>query len=97
MDLLPARPELLAGYQTALGQSLVQEGTLLAQKLKRQNVAPGEWTCVDSTASVTSQGFHSEENEDDGQIRRQNYRFKRYTHPYVHSNTIHNSQDMEAT
>ena len=84
-------PGLLAWYQTALGQSQVQEGALLAQQLKRQNVAPGEWTCVDSTASVTSQGFYSEENEDDGQMPRQNYHFKRHMHPYVHSNTIHNS------
>ena len=84
-------PGLLAWYQTALGQSQVQEGALLAQQLKRQNVAPGEWTCVDSTASVTSQGFYSEENEDDGQMPRQNYHFKRHMHPYVHSNIIHNS------
>ena len=28
---------------------------------------------------------------------RQNYNSKRYTHPYVHSSIIHNSQDMEKT
>ena len=27
----------------------------------------------------------------------QNYNSKRYVHPYVHSSTIHNSQDMETT
>ena len=32
-----------------------------------------------------------------GHTSRQNYNSKRYMHPNVHSNTIHNSQDMEAT
>ena len=33
-----------------------------------------------------------------GHISRQNYNSKkRNMHPYVHSSTIHNSQDMEAT
>ena len=31
-----------------------------------------------------------------GHISRENYHSKRYMHPYVHSSTIHNSQDMEA-
>ena len=30
-----------------------------------------------------------------GHIPRQNYNSKRYMHPYVHSSSIHNSQDME--
>ena len=30
-----------------------------------------------------------------GYMFRQNYNSKRYTHPYVHSSTIHNSQHME--
>ena len=30
-------------------------------------------------------------------IPRQNYNLKRYMHPYVHSSTIHNSQDLETT
>ena len=30
-------------------------------------------------------------------ISGENYNAKRHTHPYVHSSTIHNSQDMEAT
>ena len=28
-------------------------------------------------------------------ISRQNYNQKRYTHPYIHSSTVHNSQDVE--
>ena len=28
-------------------------------------------------------------------ISRENYNLKRYMHPYVHSSTIYNSQDME--
>ena len=36
-------------------------------------------------------------NPTPGHISRQNYNSKRYMHPYVHSRTIHNSQDMEAT
>ena len=32
-----------------------------------------------------------------GHIPKQNYNSKRYMHPYVHSSTIHNSQDMETT
>ena len=32
-----------------------------------------------------------------GHIYGQNYNSKRYMHPYVHSSTIHNSQDMETT
>ena len=30
-------------------------------------------------------------------ISRQKYNSKRYMHPYIHSSTIHNSQDMETT
>ena len=30
-------------------------------------------------------------------ISEENYNSKRYMYPYVHSSTIHNSQDMEAT
>ena len=32
-----------------------------------------------------------------GNISRQNYNSDRYMHPYVHSSTIHNSQNMETT
>ena len=32
-----------------------------------------------------------------GHLPRQNYHLKRYMHPYVHSSTIYNSQDMETT
>ena len=32
-----------------------------------------------------------------GYISGQNYNSKRYMHPYVHSSTIHNSQDLETT
>ena len=32
-----------------------------------------------------------------GHLSRQNYNLKSYMHPYVHSSTIHKSQDMEAT
>ena len=32
-----------------------------------------------------------------GNISWRNYNLKRHMHPYVHSSTIHNSQDMEAT
>ena len=32
-----------------------------------------------------------------GFISRQNANLKRYMHAYVHSSTIHNSQDMEMT
>ena len=30
-----------------------------------------------------------------GNILRKNYNSKRYMHPYVHSSTIHNSQNMQ--
>ena len=36
-------------------------------------------------------------NLNPGHVLRQNYNSKRYMHPYVHSSTIHNSQDMEKT
>ena len=36
-------------------------------------------------------------NPTPGHISRQNYNSKRYTHPYVHNGTIHNSQDMKLT
>ena len=36
-------------------------------------------------------------NPTPGHLSRQNYNLKRYMHPYVHSSTIHKSQDMEAT
>ena len=36
-------------------------------------------------------------NPTPGHISGQNYNSKRYTHPYIHSSTIHNSQDMETT
>ena len=36
-------------------------------------------------------------NPTPGHISRQNCNLKKYTHPYVHSSTIHNSQDMETT
>ena len=36
-------------------------------------------------------------NPTPGHISRENYKLKRYSHPYVHSSTIYNSQDMEAT
>ena len=36
-------------------------------------------------------------NPTPGHISGQNYNSKRYMHPYVHSSTIHSSQDMEAT
>ena len=32
-----------------------------------------------------------------GHVTRQNYHLKRYTYPYVHSITIHNRQETEAT
>ena len=34
-------------------------------------------------------------NPTPGHIFRQNYNYKRYTYPYIHSSTIHNSQDRE--
>ena len=34
-------------------------------------------------------------NPTPGQISRDNSSLKRYMHPYIHSSTIHNSQDME--
>ena len=36
-------------------------------------------------------------NSTPGHISGQNYNLKRYMHPYGHSSTIHNSQDMETT
>ena len=36
-------------------------------------------------------------NPTPGHISGQNYNSKRYMHLYVHSSTIHNSQDMETT
>ena len=36
-------------------------------------------------------------NPTPGHIFRQSYNSQRYTHPYVHSSTIHNSQNMETT
>ena len=36
-------------------------------------------------------------NPTPGNIPRQNYNLKRYLYSYVHSSTIYNSQDMEAT
>ena len=36
-------------------------------------------------------------NPTPGHISRQNYNSKRYMDPYVHSSTIYDSQDMEAT
>ena len=36
-------------------------------------------------------------NSTSGHISGQNYNSKRYMHPYVHSSTICNSQDLEAT
>ena len=36
-------------------------------------------------------------NPTPGHIPRQSYNSKRYMYPYVHSSTIHNSQDMETT
>ena len=36
-------------------------------------------------------------NPTPGHIPGQNYSLKRHMHPYVHSSTIYNSQDMEAT
>ena len=36
-------------------------------------------------------------NPTPGRIPGKNYKSKRYMHPYVHSSTIHNSQDMETT
>ena len=36
-------------------------------------------------------------NPTPGHISRQNCNSKRYMHPYVHSSTIYNSQDMETT
>ena len=36
-------------------------------------------------------------NPTPGHISGQNYNSKRYTHPYVHNGTIHNSQDMKIT
>ena len=36
-------------------------------------------------------------NPTPGHISRENCNSKKYMHPYVHSSTIHNSQDMEAT
>ena len=36
-------------------------------------------------------------NPTSGHISRQNSNSKRYMHPYVHSSTMHNSQDMETT
>ena len=35
-------------------------------------------------------------NPTPGYISRQNYTLKRYVHPYVHSSSIHNSQNMAA-
>ena len=32
-----------------------------------------------------------------GHIHRQNYNLKRYMHPYVHSSTVHDRQNMETT
>ena len=32
-------------------------------------------------------------NPSPGHISGQNYKLKRYMHPYVHSSTLHNSQD----
>ena len=37
----------------------------------------------------------SSSNYTPGHISGQNYNSKRYLHPYIHSSTIHNSQDME--
>ena len=36
-------------------------------------------------------------NPTPGHLSGQNYNSKRYTHPYVHNGTIHNSQDMKIT
>ena len=36
-------------------------------------------------------------NPSPGQISGKNHTSKRYMHPYVHCNTVHNSQDMETT
>ena len=36
-------------------------------------------------------------NPTPGHISRENYNLKRYMYPNVHSSTIHDSQDMEAT
>ena len=36
-------------------------------------------------------------NSSSGHISRENYNLKRYMHPSVHSSTMYNSQDMEAT
>ena len=36
-------------------------------------------------------------NDTVGDISRQKHTSKRYLYPYVHSSTIHDSQDMEAT
>ena len=36
-------------------------------------------------------------NPTPGHIFSQNDNYKRYTHPYIHSSTSHNSQDMETT
>ena len=36
-------------------------------------------------------------NPTPGHISRQNYNLKRHMHPYVHSSTIHDSQDTETT
>jgi len=36
-------------------------------------------------------------NPTPGQISGENCNLKRYMHPYAHSRTIYNSQDMEAT
>ena len=36
-------------------------------------------------------------NPTPGHISGQNYNSKRYIHPYVHSSTSHDSQDMEIT
>ena len=36
-------------------------------------------------------------NPTPGNISIQSYNSKKYVHPYVHSSTVHNSQDMETT
>ena len=36
-------------------------------------------------------------NPTPGHIFSQNDNYKRYMHPYIHSSTSHNSQDMETT
>ena len=51
--------------------------------------------CMEVPQKTTNNITIPSSNPTPGHISRQNYNSKRYTHSYVHSSTIHNSQDME--